>query len=216
MIDTLVKVLRALGARARVQDKDVSPAAAAVAEMGVVLSRADAAELRRLLSSIAGVREQLEAEKGAFEQKPVEALTDADSHTFLSGAMWAASEFVQARIDDLQAAHDAGGRTSERSALRSLAVELLRSGGTLTPSALAAAARERGLNGAPDRVSKALGDLLREGLLATANPPAGDADRRYRHFVLAHGQRPAQPVAAAPRRLQASPLATTPADRRPQ
>lgn len=98
-IDIVLKVLRALGERARAHDKNLRPAAAAVGDIGVMISRADADALRLLMRSIAGVPKRLDvAQNESLERSPVDALTDADSHTFLAGAMWAASELVRAGL----------------------------------------------------------------------------------------------------------------------
>lgn len=177
----LTALLHALAVRAGGGKPDLTPAVGVIGGLGELVLVAPADKVRQLQATVATVRDQL---RYGSTQTPAEALSSGqDSHVFLAGALWAVDEFMEARLDVL-------GRQSEgavgtaRGAARAIVLDALGVHGTVTPGDVLAFAEERKLDLRADQVSRALGDLLAEGVVEPSEAPQG-ADRRRRFFRLA-------------------------------
>jgi hypothetical protein len=164
------------------KDPDLTPAIGVVSDVGSALADGWAEELPVLQARIASVRERLEYDIGV-EQSPVAGLRGPQSHVFLAGALWATNDLVGAYLDRLDEARGDVAGTSSRAAIRVTVLEHLRHHDVATPSEFIAAVEKRGGEARRDQVSRALHDLLAEGLVRSVEPRTG-GDRRNRYYAL--------------------------------
>lgn len=192
-MNPLVNVLKALAEQVSASEKDYTAAAVVLGQLGATVATEDEPGLRELMTALAVVRERLESVRGPYEHRPLQALSEADSLVFLAGAMWASSEFTQARINVLRERAEVRSGTGDRAQMRQLILDLVGAGGLITPGDVTSAAAARELPARPDVVSKALSDLLREHAIEQVTV---EGDRRRRHFRLAASDTSAQTPAA--------------------
>lgn len=179
-----VELLHCLGQRVQERKGDLTPAASLLGDVGRVIASDEEAEIRAVQAALASVREKLEHGSDDVQRVPAKTLAGEQSHTFLAGALWAASEVASAHVAHRRSQRRKHAALSGRGALREHIVELLRTRDTATPSDMACHANSNGTPAKLDQVSKALADLLHAGRVRAVEPPPG-TDRRYRHFTLA-------------------------------
>lgn len=177
----LNKVLNSLAERARMRDHkpDLSPAIALVNDLGRLIVRGKATDIRAAQASVAAVREQLEFDDAA--NTPYKALTGLNSHAYLAGALWAINELMTIRLDTMPPTPPKG-RLTRRSQIRDLVLSAVASADTITPSSLLQSTSDQDITPRLDEISRTLGELLVEGLVAVAEPEPG-TDRRTKHYV---------------------------------
>jgi hypothetical protein len=179
----LTKLLNSLSTRARRPgDKpDLSPAIPLVNDLGRLIVKGKASDIRSAQAAVAGVREQLEY--GEVANTPYKALTGLNSHAYLAGAMWVVNEVMNVRLDTMSLPAPKG-RVTRKSRIKNLVLSGMTSGGAVTPSSLLEAVSDDGdVTPRLDEVSRALGELLTDELVKPVDPEPG-TDRRTKYFTL--------------------------------
>lgn len=158
------------------------------AELAHMVERGELESLRRVLPSIAMLREEFEREAyaGHINASPVAALSASPDKAipYAAGALWAMSELADAV---LRQRHASGARERERisrSQLRESVLELANTSAHIRPRDVVAALEESGSPPSPSQVSKVLADLMADGTLETVSPSEA-GDRRARYYRLA-------------------------------
>lgn len=180
----LTGLLNSLGRRARahVEKPDLRPAVWLVNDLGRLAIQGNESEVRAAAAAVAAFREQLDM-GDTVTKPPSKALSAVNSHVYLAGAMWAINEVMNARISSVDVP-TAGSRSQTRKHRVMLDVlRALSTATTSTPSSLLAAISADGAEVRPDEVSRALGDLLQQGLAELVAPQPG-ADRRTKRFAI--------------------------------
>ncbi|WP_241549089.1 hypothetical protein [Gordonia alkanivorans] len=113
---------------------------------------------------------------------PEKAPLGKERQAYLAGALWAIDELMTVRLGQLGTASAPGG-TTRRTQIRTLVMHYLTADDTPTPTALQARITKRDIDVRLDEISRTLGDLFSEGLVAPTQPGPGE-DRRRKHFTL--------------------------------
>lgn len=192
-VATTVKVLRSLAQRVTSGNGELTAATGVMGDVGRALATVDEKSLLQLQAAMASLRERLELASGNVESRPYDALLSDKGHTFLAGALWAANDITSAMLAEQHRQKAELSRGSARAGLRSLALDLLGSQATVTPSEIAAHAEQRGLSPRADQISRALRDLLDSGEIVPAATPK-DKDGRGRYFARVPHMQPTPPL----------------------
>lgn len=180
----LTDLLNSLGRRARahVEKPDLTPAVWLINDLGRLVIRGNESDVRAAAAAVAAFREQLDM-GDVVTKTPSKALSGVDSHAYLAGAMWAVNEMMNARLDSVDVpAESSRSQTRKHRVMRDV-LSTLNTGTTWSPSSLLEAISAHGAEVRPDEVSRALGDLLQQGLVELMPPQAG-ADRRTKRFAI--------------------------------
>ncbi|MFC9978814.1 PadR family transcriptional regulator [Gordonia sp. NPDC058843] len=186
---SLVSLLNDLAERTRDQSKepDLRPAIGLVYDLGRLVAAGAEADIRLAQAAVAGAREQLEVGDHAINT-PEKALLGKERQAYLAGALWAINELMTVRLEQLGTAFISGGLT-RRGQIRALVLSNVAVDETLSPSELKKRIADNGTDVRLDEISRALGDLFNEGLVAPSQPGPG-SDRRRKYFALtAEGRR---------------------------
>lgn len=177
----LIALLNSLAQRARKPGKpDLSPAISLVNDLSRLTVRCNTDDIRSVQAAVAGVRENLEYSEGA--PTPQKALIGIESHSYLAGALWAINETMTARLETPQRV-STGGRQTRKSQISKLILAAMKRGDVTTPGALLETITEALPSARLDEVSRAMTELLKNGLVESVAPEPG-TDRRPSYFVL--------------------------------
>lgn len=172
-------------------EEGFTPLIEVVADIGRALARPDYDEFHEFLPYVAALRERLEY-GGKVANTPWDALREDKSSYYAAGSLWACSAIINGY---LRQARDERRRSRERSTrteVRDVALEMLEGhDGPVRPADILAECDRRAVEASPSTVSKALGDLLEQGIAEASEPPMG-SDRRHRYYTVA------QPTATLP------------------
>lgn len=182
--DQLICLLDDLSSIARSkEDGEASSLVGAVGvidELGELVIRGSASDIREAQAAVDALREQLELD-GVFKS-PVTALEGKTRQAYLAGALWAVNELMKARLTAERTHEEAAGRTTRRATVRDLVLSSLDERIPMSPTALLAELATRDPSLRKDEISRALGDLLLESLAETVESGPG-TDRRNKYFV---------------------------------
>lgn len=188
----LASLLSGLAVRAREtadNKPDLTPAIGLVIDLGRLTACGPGADIRLAQAAVAGVREQLVVGEHAINT-PEKALLGVDGQSYLAGALWAVNELMTARLE-IMTATTTSGRQTRRSQIRKLVAGSLLVEPVLAPTAILSTINSSDIDARLDEVSRAIGELLDEGLVESAQPEPG-SDRRMKYFALtAEGRRTA-------------------------
>jgi hypothetical protein len=194
--------LNALILRARDDsgETDLVPAIGLVNDLGRLSLQGSLADVRKVQAAVASLREQLDGE--SVEKNPAKELGGKDRHVYLAGAMWAVNEVMTSRLQ-LAEATKSTARRSRKSELIEALLATLTDSKAHTPTEMREADTMRHLKVRPDEVSRALTDLVDEGLVyLVPSPSDAGRDRRRKFFALSPAGSARQAHRAASARLR--------------
>lgn len=180
---SLVSLLDDLAERARdqINEPDLRPAIGLVYDLGRLIAAGPEDDIRLAQAAVAGAREQLEVD-GHVINTPEKALLGKERQAYLAGALWAINELMTVRLQQLGTARTPGA-TTRRGQIRALVLEGLITEGAVTPTELQARITNSGIDVRLDEISRTLGDLFSDGIVAPTQPGPG-SDRRRKYFAL--------------------------------
>lgn len=160
------------------------------AEFAQMLGRDDLDSLRRVLPSVAMLREEFERDgyAGHINASPIAALSASHEKAipYAAGALWAMSEIADAFLRQRNASGAQERERVSRAHLRERVLELARGSAYVRPRDVVADLGDSGESPSPSQVSKALADLMADGTLEAVSP-AEAGDRRARYYRLTSG-----------------------------
>lgn len=182
----LVKRLRADRLDESGPEPGFTPLIDVMGDVGRALAAGDADDLRSLLPVVAALREALESEYSpeAISRSPYDALRNAKATPYAAGALWASSALVYAALEQRDAEEERAAARRERRPVHELVREILQRQGHVRPGDIKEALDKDGRRIDKSVISRCLGDLLDEGLIAPMeSPPSGDRRHRYYRLV---------------------------------
>lgn len=160
---------------------DATSVIGVVRDVGRALVRPDLEEQRMTLARLAHLREKLE-QLDDLHGAPATVLREAHKHpAYLAGALWATSHVLHAYLDRV-AAHDQWqAERPRRELIAEVVNEVLHDQGVGRPRDFLERLGKHGIDAAPADLSKALRQLLEDGVIEQSGGPDG-SDRRGRWY----------------------------------
>lgn len=182
MNETLSPTVAALRQLAANDGSGFGIAIGVVNDVGAALAEYRRIDLTELSAALGAARERLDSGAGV-DRAPAEILQSDKAELYLAGALWACSDIVNAYQRSLNAERERRAQRLGRESARSVALELLHDRERVSPSEVREELARRGVVLLADTISKALSDLISDGLVEASNGPRS-GDRRQRFYAL--------------------------------
>ncbi|OZF04394.1 hypothetical protein CH302_03050 [Rhodococcus sp. 15-2388-1-1a] len=177
----LTVLLGSLATRARDTKPKLTAAVGLINDVGRIMTVGRPSDLRSVQTAVAAVREQLDG--GDVQNTPTKALNGEHSHVYLAGALWALNEVIDIQLSSIDAVQSQPRRATRKKRIADAALAAMKDTSDVTPSSLLEAVSHIEATVRPDEISRALGDLLADGVIQTS-PADRNADRRNKFFTL--------------------------------
>ncbi|HVF75922.1 MAG TPA: hypothetical protein VM938_12825 [Acidimicrobiales bacterium] len=177
----LEPTLRALANLARHPCTEYEAAIGVIPDIGRAL-REPNGPITELETALGAAR--FTADHRARIESPLGVLRQGKADTYLAGALWACFDIVRAYNASIAAERERRAQRMGRDTARKTVIELLNTQADVSPKEVRTALTEKGVEVSAETVSKALADLLQDGIIVESQPRRG-SNRRQRFYRLA-------------------------------